>query len=247
MKIQKPNQMVRASILFLLLASLACSFPSFLGGNTKLVSEIEEDLQTNTHVKLREVVITQDIIKVAIDLPGGESQFAQFASWIDIYSLVLQHVPDVELVRIDTYILDEPCIAVSAQAENITALVNQEIEPLEFSKRLLVEDQGSPALKINQALGNLGWMVADIQLTTSSIDIEGFPPEADTYEDIVSIWLEALSLAAEHAPDSDQINLHLLFVGQPRTTLSVSRPDLMAYENGELDVVSFLANVSISE
>jgi len=132
MKIQKPNQMVRASILFLLLASLACSFPSFLGGNTKLVSEIEEDLQTNTHVKLREVVITQDIIKVAIDLPGGESQFAQFASWIDIYSLVLQHVPDVELVRIDTYILDEPCIAVSAQAENITALVNQEIEPLEF-------------------------------------------------------------------------------------------------------------------
>ena len=247
MKYLQPNQMVRASILILLLASLSCSFPSFLGENSKLVSEIEEDLQTNGHVNLREVVTTKEIVKVAIDLPGGESQFAQFASWVDIYGLVLQHAPDVDLVRIDTYILNEPYIAVTAQAENIKAVVNQEISPITFSKRLLVGEQRSPDLKLIQALGNSGWMVSDIQLTNASIDIEGIPPEAETYEEIVLIWIDALSLAAEHAPNSDQINLNLLYIGQPGMTLSVSRGDLIAYQNGELDVVNFLANVSISE
>lgn len=246
MKIQRVNHIVHFYFI-LLLASLACSLPNWINGNSRIVTEVEENLNASGQVILRDVVITRDIVKVAIDMPVGESQFSQFASWIFIFDHVLQHAPGVALVRIDVYLLDEPYFEVTAQADNIKAMVNNEIELMDFVNRLLIEDQRSPVIILKQALVNSGWIISDIQIVDTSVDIEGFPPEAETHDQVLSHWIEAIMVAADYAPECDQINIHLLLIGQPNMTVTVSMGDLQAYQKGEMDAIDFLANMTISE
>ena len=247
MKRHQPKQTKFILLFLLVFSSLACSLSNIISRNSKLASEIEEDLTASGQVVLRDIVSTSDIIKVAIDVSAGESQFAQFACWLSVFEIVLQHAPEVALVRIDSYFLDEPYLAVTAQSENIEAVVNEEIDLITFYDRLLIEEQSSPSLILTGELMDLGWIVTDVQISDDLVEIKGFSPDAQNHEEIVVDWIDAMALAAEHAPDAQQISLHLLLIDTPNMIITVDMADLTAYLIGELDEVNFVANWMVSD
>jgi hypothetical protein len=239
--------MIILAFTVLLLAAPACNMPHGDSAIDIATSKIEEKLAETGNLTPRTVEITRDQVTVAIDIPLGETEIGLYSTWVYLFNCALENVPNANQVVLELYTLGEPYATLIAQSDDIEAVISEQIDLLTFFSRLEMQDQRSPEDGLRQALASRDWIVTNVTITRKRVDIEAFPPVAQTYEEIVMDLFEAIYLTVVYAPDSQQVYLHLLLTEQPDLTVMANMADVHAYQVGKIDPGTFLSGLTISE
>jgi hypothetical protein len=243
MKVSRTLLMIILTFAVLLLAAPACNMNAI----DTATSKIEEKLAETGSFIPRNVEVTRDHVSIAIEISSGETEFGLYSSWVYLFNIALENAPNVNQVVLELYTLGEPYATLTAQSDDIEEVISEEIDLLTFFSRLEMTDQRPPEKGLRQALASRDWIVTNVTITSKRVDIEAFPPDSETHEEIVMDWFEALHLTTLYAPDSQQTYLHLLLTEQPDLIVMANMEDVRAFQVGEIDAGTFLARLTISE
>lgn len=243
MKISRTVRIIIFGFAILFLTIPACK----MNTADSAISEIETKLAETGSFIPRTVEITRDQVSIAIEIPSGETEFGLYSSWVYLFNIALENVPNTKQVVLELYTLSEPYATLTAQSDDIEEVISEEIDLLTFFGRLEMRDQRPPEEGLRQALASQDWIITDITITSKRVDIEAFPPVVQTHEEIVMDWFEAFHLTTLYASDSQQVYLHLILTEQPDLTVMANMADVRAYQVGEIDVGTFLTSLTISE
>ena len=239
---------ITVRIIIFTLAILLCAIPACnKSSNSASTLKIEAKLAEAGSIIPREVEISGNQVRIAIEIPSGETEFTLFSTWIYLFDLALENVPDAKQVVLELYILGEPYAIITAQSDDIKAVIAEKMDMLTFFSRLVMTDQRPPEDSLRQALASGDWIVTNITITSKRVDIEAFPPVVKTHEEIVMYIFEAMHLTAAYAPDSQQVYLNLLLTEQPDLVVLANMADVRAFQLGEINAGTFLASLIISE
>ena len=234
-------------LCILISAALACNLPT--GGNSResAANDIQEQLSQLSTLQLRSVSIDEQTVQITIDQTVGHSQPGTYSTWVALLTTAAQAAPHTPSVTLNIFLFDDPYLTINAQTSDIEALQAGEIDLPMFFERLQITDERPPQAAIRQGLGAAGWLVTAIEVSSESVDIEFSQPQPENAQDIALTWFKAFQLAAEHAPDSQRVTLHVLLAEAPNLTVTAAMPHIKAFLNGDIDAVEFMSNWIVSE
>jgi len=168
----------------ILFATTACKTDT----SDTVVLEIEAELAETGNIIPRTIEISEDQVIISIEIPSGETEFTLYSTWVYLFNLALENVPAASQVVLELYTLGEPYATLTAKSDDIEAVINEEIDLLNFFSRLEMTDQRPPEDGLRQALASRNWIVTDVTISSNRTDIEAFPPVVQTHEEIVMYY-----------------------------------------------------------
>jgi len=226
--------------------SLSCKMP-FDYFQSKMPGGSSRDKLAAWGLEEVEVSISGNQAIIQYDQGADESPEVLISGWLLALEAASEEAPDAQEILLQTTFEGEPFLEITADADDVRALSDEEISPDEMLERLVIVDQRSPERRIFSRLLKMGLNVSEVNQNGSLLYVEYYPEPAEDQADLMNEWLEILLVVVEEKAQAETVEIRALMLDTSVFVAEVSMADLEAFYGSELTLFEFLARLMISE
>jgi len=226
--------------------SLSCKLP-FDFFQSKIPGGSSRDELAVWGLEEVEVSIRGNQAIIQYDQGADESPEVLISGWLMALEAASEEAPDAQEILLQTTFEGETFLEITADADDVRALTDEEISPDEMLERLVIVDQRSPERRIFSRLVKMGLNLIEVNQSESLLYIEYYPEPAEDQADLMNEWLEILMVVVEEKTQAETVEIRALMLDTSVFVVETEMTDLGAFFAGELSVFEILARMTISE
>ncbi|MCJ7716837.1 MAG: hypothetical protein MUO54_10000, partial [Anaerolineales bacterium] len=228
--------------MMLALTSLSCNLPlDFLQSGRS-----ERNAEELAVWGLDELDISEsgDQVMVVYDQGADDDPEVMVIGWLLALEAAAAEAPDASEIILLTSFDGEPFLEITADADELRALIDGDLDQEAFLEGLEILDLRSLESQIFGRLVDQSLDVTSTSLSGRNLVIEYYPAPAKDSAALMDEWLEIFGVVFEENFALETIQIRALMLDTSVFVVDGTMEDIRAFYGGELTAFQFLASVS---